>query len=185
MPDENTPETEATETEEAPEATEENTELTPEQLKAALAAARREAAGYRTKLRDAEPFVAKARELEEANKTEAQKLADQLAEARTTGETNAQRLMRLEAAIKGRLFDANGDLDMDLVDRLRGATAEEMEADAKKLGERFARPSGNTPDPGRKPRARLDSARPNPGASDESIDPDAIAAKALRRGLYS
>lgn len=179
MPDENTPEAEAAETEEAPEATEENTELTPEQLKAALAAARREAAGYRTKLRDAEPFVAKARELEEASKTEAQKLAEAHKSAEERASAAEARLTRLDTCLKV-------GLDPKFAGRLQGSTPEELEADAKELAALFAdKQSGTSPDPGRKPRARLDSARPNPGASDESIDPDAIAAKALKRGLYT
>lgn len=187
MPDIEDTSTEATDTEDAPEATEDShVDLSPDALRKELEKARREAAGYRVKLREAEPFVAKAKELEEASKTEAQKLAEALAEAKQNGESTATQLMRLQAAIKGRLFDENGDLDMDLVDRLRGSTAEELEADAKKLGERFSRKtSGTTPDPGRKPRARLDSARPTPGGNDESTDPDAIAERALKRSGYS
>lgn len=181
--DTTTTETETTETEAAPEATEETTatDLSPEALRKELDKVRKEAAKYRTELRAAEPFVAKAKELEEANKTEAQKLAERLAEAEANGTTSAQRLMRLEAAIKGRLFDENGDLDMDLVDRLRGDTAEALEADAKALGARFARPTTTaTPSPGRKPTPRLDSARPNPGATDDEKDPKKIAAQALK-----
>lgn len=188
MSDDNTTEsTEVTETEGAPEATTEtadapSTDLSPEDLRKELEKVRREAASWRVKYRDAEPLVQKAKELEDAQKTEAQKLAEQLAEARKNGETAASQLARVNAAIKARLFDANGDLDMDLVDRLRGSTAEELEEDAKKLGERFARPASTTsaPSPGARPRPRLDSARPNPGASDDEKDPKKIAAQALK-----
>lgn len=179
MPDEITPETEATtETEAAPEAAEVETELTPEQLKAELAKVRREAAKYRTDLRAAEPFVAKARELEEASKTEAQKLAEAHKSAEERATAAEARLARLDVCLKV-------GLDPKFAGRLQGTTPEELEADAKELAGLFpAAPSGTSPDPGRKPRARLDSARPNAGATDESTDPDAIAARALKRGMY-
>lgn len=187
MSDDNTAEeTVTTETEGAPEAPDEagKEELTPEQLRAALKAARADAAKWRTSYREAEPLVQKAKDLEEANKTEAQKLAEQLAEAQRNGETAASQLARVNAAIKARLFDENGDLDMDLVDRLRGKTPEELEEDAQKLAVRFARKPSDTPtpSPGTKPRPRLDSARPTPGEPDTQLDPKKLALDAIRRG---
>lgn len=178
MSDEIVEQTEAPVTPEAaPEAPKETAELTPEQLKAALADARKEAASYRTKLRDAEPFVAKAKELEEASKTEAQKLAEAHKTAEERATAAESRLARLDACLKS-------GLDPKFAGRLQGATPEELEADAKELSELFAtKTSSDTPpapSPGRKPTARLDSARPTPGAPDESLDPKKIAAAAIR-----
>lgn len=183
MPDEITPEVEAdptTETDATPEVTEETpVEMTPEQLKAELAKVRREAAKYRTDLRAAEPLVAKARELEEANKTEAEKLAEKHAAAEARALAAETRLARLDAC-------AATGLDPKFAGRLQGSTPEELEADAKELVALFpVAPSGTTPDPGRNPRARLGTARPTPGASDESADPKAIAEKALKRGFFA
>jgi hypothetical protein len=55
--------------------------LTPEQLRAALDEARRDAAKHRTRNKELEPLAKKAQELEDAQKSEAQRLTDQLAAA--------------------------------------------------------------------------------------------------------
>ncbi len=176
MPDtENTEQTEEVKPEAAQEATKEKDDLTPEQLKAALKAAREEAAGWRVKYRDAEPHVQKAKELEEASKTEAQKLAEAHKAAEERATAAEARLARLDACIKV-------GLDPKFLGRLQGSTPEELEADAKELAEMFgSKESGtNTPSPGRKPTARLDTARPPQGDGTESIDPAKIAERAIR-----
>lgn len=179
MPDNEETQTEATETEAAPEATEETPkDLSADDLRKELEKARREAAGYRVRLREAEPFVTKAKELEEANKTEAQKLADAHKSAEERATKAEARLARLDACLKA-------GLDPKFAGRLQGNTPEELEADAKEFASVVTVPaSGTAPSPGRAPRARLDSARPNAGDT-ETADPDAIAQKALKRNGYS
>lgn len=178
---EETETTEGTEAEDAPEAPEEaRKDLSADDLRKELEKARREAASYRVKLREAEPLVAKAKELEEANKTEAQKLADAHKSAEERATVAEARLARLDACLKA-------GLDVKFANRLQGSTPEELEADAKEFAAVVTVPaaSGTTPDPGRRPRARLDSARPNASATDESTDPDAIAERALKRSGYA
>lgn len=179
MSDEITTETEAAEqTEVAPEAATETTDLPAEDLRKELEKVRREAASWRVKYRDAEPLVQKAKELEEANKSEAQKAAEARAAAEQRATASESRLARLEACL-------NAGLDRKFADRLKGSTPEELEADAKELSELFASRESDTPapSPGRKPQARLNSARVTPGTPDETLDPKKIAA-AVTKGLY-
>ena len=53
-----------------------DTEGLPDWAVKELEKARKEAANYRTKLREVEPLAAKARELEESQKTETQRLIE-------------------------------------------------------------------------------------------------------------
>lgn len=85
------------------------------------------------RLKELEPLAAKAKELEEANKTEAQRLADELAAATAERTTAATELARLQAAM------AKAPAGMPAADvarwaaRLQGSTVEELEADAEEL----------------------------------------------------
>lgn len=85
--------------------------------------ARREA---EAKLKEYEPLVAKAREFEESQKTELQKLTEQLDEARADAATAQQHALRLEVGT------AKG-LPPELISRLEGSTKEQLEADADVL----------------------------------------------------
>jgi hypothetical protein len=143
-------------------------ELTLEAAKAALAAARQEAASYRTKYQAAKPFEDKARELEESQKSDVEKLTAAQAAANARAEKAEKELMQLNAA-------RAAGLDLDMADRLRGATKEELEADAKKLAEKFPATPVVTRDVTRRPRTALADATPvSPDAgNDES--PEALA----------
>ncbi len=140
---------------------------------AALAAARKEAAGYRTRLREAEPFVAKAREREESQKTEAQRLTESHATEKQRADAAEGELRRVRAAL-------NAGLDVDFADRLRGTTVEELEADAKSLAERLGavKPA---PDAGRKPKPKLGATTPVPADAPEDDDPASLAARIIKR----
>lgn len=81
---------------------------------------RAEAAGYRTRLRD----------VEDRDLTETQRLAAERDELKTRAASAEERLTRYEAA-------AARGLPMELADRLRGSTREELEQDADKLKEQF------------------------------------------------
>jgi predicted transcriptional regulator len=115
----------------APEADEQQSEeLSPEALRKQLEKARKEAAGYRTKLRELEPIAAKAKELEDAQKSEAQKLTDR-AELAERAAADAQREMaRLRV-----LSEIN--LPADLHEFVTGDTEDEVRAKAKKLQAQF------------------------------------------------
>ncbi|WP_018385261.1 hypothetical protein [Wenjunlia vitaminophila] len=79
---------------------------------------RREAAKYRTAAKELEPLAAKAREAEEAQKTEAERLSGQLAEAQKRTAAIQQRAVRAEVkALAATDFadpeDAHAFLDLD------------------------------------------------------------------------
>lgn len=98
-------------------------EAWPTEAREAMAKLNAENASWRTKLRDAEPFVAKARELEEAQKTAEQRAAEAQTAAEQRATAAESRLMRLEVA-------AEKGLTATQAKRLVGATREELLADA-------------------------------------------------------
>ncbi|MGI5245424.1 hypothetical protein [Dactylosporangium sp. CA-139066] len=153
----------------------ENKELTPDELKAALAAARKEAAGYRTKLREAEPYVAKARELEEAQKSDVEKLTAAQAAALARAEKAEAELLRLTAA-------RAAGLDLDMADRLKGSTLEELTADAKALAEKF--PANETPAVPRKPHKSVREVAPVPPGAADDESPAALASRIRGRRRF-
>ena len=118
----------------------------PEWARDALAKANREAANYRTKLREVEPLAKKAQEAEEASKSEhekalekARKEAGEAAGKEATAKANA-RIVRAEvkAAAGGKLADPNDavrllDLDEFGVDDDGEVDAKAIEAAIAKL----------------------------------------------------
>lgn len=111
----------------APEADEQqHDELSPEALRKQLEKARKEAANYRTKVRELEPLASKAKELEDAGRTELEKLTARAETAeRERGELSAKAL-RLEVAFEKGLTPAQAK-------RLVGANRDELEADAEEI----------------------------------------------------
>lgn len=95
----------------------------PAEAREAYAKANAEAASWRVKLREAEPYVAKAKELEDAQKTAEQRAAEAQSAAEKRAADAESRLMRLEIAAEKGLTAAQAK-------RLHGATREEMLADA-------------------------------------------------------
>lgn len=71
----------------------------PEAARREIEKLRREAAGHRTKVRELEPLAAKAKELEDAQKSEAERLAEQLAaeRERATSATRTAVTAKVEA----------------------------------------------------------------------------------------
>ena len=114
----------------APEATEQQADNSldelPEWARKKLEKANREAAGYRTKLREVEPLAAKARELEESQKTEAQKLTEERDTHKGRADTAEISALRYEIALDKGLTKSQAK-------RLVGSTREELEADADEL----------------------------------------------------
>lgn len=90
----------------------------PDWVRKELAKVRNEAAGYRTRLRDAETKLSEAKSPEEFDAA--------LAEVKTK---NAE----LERSVLVTTVARKFDLPEELAGRLRGATPEELEADAKAL----------------------------------------------------
>jgi 1,6-anhydro-N-acetylmuramate kinase len=96
----------------------------PEKARAEIEKLRREAAGWRTKVRELEPQAKRAQEADEATKTEIQKALDRLAEAEQRAQVATLEAARLRAASAHGLTEAQAK-------RLVGSTPEELEADAK------------------------------------------------------
>ncbi|MER7833485.1 hypothetical protein [Streptomyces sp. NPDC095602] len=94
--------------------------------KKALAEERRARREAEARLKELEPLAAKARELEDASKSEAEKLAERAAEAERRAAEAELRALRLEVATAKGLTPTQAK-------RLVGATREELEADADDL----------------------------------------------------
>jgi hypothetical protein len=103
---------------------------------------RKEAAGYRTQVRDLEPFRVRATELEEASKSELQRATEAAAQAAARASDAESRLMRIEVA------NAAG-IPVDQAHRLVGSTVEELTADAEQFASILASQSGSQPVPTR------------------------------------
>jgi hypothetical protein len=146
----------------------------PQWARDAITSANREAAGYRTKVRELEPLADKAKQLEDAGKTEAQRLAEDRDSHKSRADTAQLALLRLEVAIDKGLTKAQAK-------RLVGTTREELEADADELVESF-RPAGGTgdkPKPRSSPKERLRGGG-DPNEEPEESDPRKLAAKVPR-----
>lgn len=76
--------------------------------------------------KELKPLAEKARELEEANKSELEKATSQRDALQAERDKAAQENLRLKVAL-------DKSVPADLIDRLRGETQEELEADADKL----------------------------------------------------
>ncbi|MER5312681.1 hypothetical protein ABT034_33465 [Streptomyces sp. NPDC002773] len=103
---------------------------------------RREAAGHRTKVRELEPLAAKAKELEDAQKTEAERLAEQLAaeRERATSATRTAVTAKVEALAANTFADptdAAGALNpTDYVDDSGAIDTDRIKADLADLLQR-------------------------------------------------
>lgn len=121
-------------------------EMTPEQYKAELKKVRAEAAGWRTKLREAEPIVKAHAEAEERNKTELQRATERAAALEQQNVAAQQQIQLLGLAAKYGIPEDDYDL-------LGSGTPEEMESRAVRiahmreaaLGQQPATPPSNRP----------------------------------------
>lgn len=96
----------------------------PDAARAEIERLRREAANWRTKVRELEPHAKRAQEMEEATKSEVQKALDRAAQAEQQAQAAQLESARLRAASAHGLTEAQAL-------RLRGTTPEELDADAK------------------------------------------------------
>lgn len=156
MPEEQTTQTDTTagEPQEGTEQPEED--LSPEALRKQLEKARKDAAGYRTKLRELEPIAAKAKELEDAQKTEAQKLTERAEAAERMAADSQREMTRLRVL-------SEISLPADLHEFVTGDTEDDMRARAAKLAAQFTAERNNV-DVGLGPRR---TGTPSAGPADE------------------
>lgn len=126
----------------------------PAAAREAMAKLNAENASWRTRLREAEPYVAKAKELEEAQKTAEQRATEAQAAAEQRATEAESKLLRLDVAAEKGLTPAQAK-------RLVGATREELEADADDILATFPALAGKaepkTPKPDPSQGARPDS----------------------------
>ena len=124
----------------------------------ALEAERQTRKDLERRLKELEPLAAKAKELEDAQKSELEKLTEQAQAMRKELEGATLGRLRLDVA----LDSAPEGMDMatvrTLADRLRGSTREELEADAKALFELV--PAATTQAGGTTKRAPVEALRP-------------------------
>lgn len=140
---------------------------------------RRQAAGYRTKLREAEPKLNEYQQWLDSQKTEQQKLAEQLAEVQRERDEARLGHARLMAA-------AAHNIPADLIDRIAGTTSEEIDEAAKVLAESIERLVAERQQAAQ---PRAGRTRPveslTPGAApsgDEPLDVNALLRARLGRG---
>lgn len=126
----------------APEADEQQPEqFDPERAQAKIKKANQEAANLRARLKELEPLAKKAQELEEAGRSDLEKLTARAEQAERTAAQHEARALRLEVAFEKGLTPAQAK-------RLVGASREELEADADEILRDFpvkddGRPKGN------------------------------------------
>jgi hypothetical protein len=125
---ETTPETPAAPAPEATQQTPEpNVDTLPEWAREAISKANKEAANYRTRVRELEPQAAKARELEEAQQTEAERIAARATAAeRERDEARADGLRYKAAAAHG--------IGEDYFDLLGSGDEEAIKSRAERVG---------------------------------------------------
>lgn len=132
-----------------------------------------EAANLRKRLQELEPLAAKAKELEDANKSELQKLqetVDEFKSRATTAEAKARKLsVALDAAPEG----ATIEQIRAVAKRVTGDSDEELKADAEELFGLLGSKS-TTGLPG-KPKERLRGGG-DPSGEPEERDPSRLAA---------
>lgn len=85
---------------------------------------------HRAKVDELTPLAQKARELEEAGKSETEKLTTKLTAAEQRADTAEGAAIRLKACLAAGM---TGEQALDLADRLKGKTEAELLDDAKKL----------------------------------------------------
>lgn len=131
----------------------------PEDYEAEIQKLRRESAGYRTKLREAEPIVKAHQEREEANKTELQKAQEALAAREREFADLQVGYTRLELA-------AIHNVPPDDIDLIGSGSREEMEARAARIGALHAANTKTPSPPSDRPVEGL-----RPGATPEPPKP--------------
>lgn len=140
----------------------------------ALRAEREKNRQLEQRLKELEPVAAKAKEREDADKSEVQRLTEQLAEADKARQAAELRAMRLEVAHDAGLTPAQAK-------RLSGDDLESLKADAADLMEAFG---GKSTTPGtRKPQEDTRVISTDDDAPVEETDPGKLADKVMSQAF--
>lgn len=138
----------------------------PEKAWSLIQNLRGDVAQQKARVAELTPYEQKAKELEEAQKTELQRAQEAAAAAQAEAEKSRLELLRhTVATTKG--------VPAALIPRLQGGTKEELEADADALLAAFPQPAASAGNPRTPVEALRPGAMPNP--ADPSLD-DQIAA---------
>jgi hypothetical protein len=156
-----------------------NVDELPDWARKALTKANNEAAGYRTKVRELEPLAQKAKELEDAGKTDAQRLSEERDGHKSRADTAETGLLRMEVAIDKAPEGTPISRVRAIAKRLVGNTREELEADAEELFEELGSGGSQKPGPKGRPQERLRGGG-NPEVEPDELDPKKLAEKVPR-----
>lgn len=173
MPDPTTPSSEPSATDD-PSTQPDETQL-GDAGKKALEAERKARRDVEARLKELEPLAKKAQELEEAQKSEAEKLNEKLTLAEGKSRESETQLLRLTVALEKAPEGMSLAQLRKLAGRIQGSTREEMETDADELFEDFA---GVKKPASSKPTENLKSGT-NPDDTG-AIDGTALAEKILK-----
>jgi hypothetical protein len=132
---------------------------TLEEVEAELAKTRREAANYRTKLREVEPLAKKAQEAEEAKKDDIQRANERAQAAEQREKETLEGYTRLELAVQYHI-------EPEDIDLIGSGTREEMDSRAQRIAAKNAAASKAAPPPTDRPVEGL-----RPGATPEPQKP--------------
>jgi len=147
-------------------------ELDVDRAKAKIRKANSEAKNLRQRVKELESAEQKLREIEDSEKSELQRLQEQLQEAQDRAGTAQMEALRLQVAHEKGLTPSQAR-------RLSGSSLEELEADADELLELFARPSQeDTPRVPSRPKPRLTDDTPS---NEETRSPSDIASEVMKR----
>lgn len=151
--------------------------------KAKISKANREARQLRERLKQLEPLAEKAKELEDANKTELEKLTERASGAEDRATSAELRALRMEVALDKAPDGMPVTKIRALAKRLTGSTQEELEADAEELFAEFAPASDASTNGDGRPKETLPKV-PLPNSEnlrlDDETDPRKLAARLPR-----
>lgn len=135
----------------------------PDWARSELTRARSDAAKYRTKVRELEPAAEKARQLEEAQKTEQQRLEERAATAERERQDALNEVMRYRVA-------AQHGITADDIDLLGSGSEDQMTAKAQRIAALYAQQNRTTaPNPSRPVEQLRPGATPTDQKSEEDL----------------
>lgn len=181
MADTDEPDVDPTETDDSPEETDvpetdkdepEKDEFDADRAKAKIRKANSEAQRLRARLKELEPLAAKAKELEDANKSETEKLIEDRDASKSRADSAEMRATKFSIALEHAPESATVKQIQSVAKRLSGSTEEELEADAVELYEMFGA-SAKKPQQ-RKPTEKLRGGS-DPDEPIEETDPRKLA----------
>jgi chromosome segregation ATPase len=155
----------------------ETQEFDADRAREAIRKKNQEAANLRKRLKELEPLAAKARELEDANKSETEKLVEDRDTHKSRADTAEVSLRKLTAALEAAPEGATLAQVRAVAKRLSGDTEEELAADAEELYELVG--AKKTKVPG-KPKENLRGGS-DPDEPVEETDPRKLAAQIRAR----